>query len=368
LDSNFQKYTVKTIRYKLYNIAGKVISHARDTILKVHNLIVMDSKKMSFYEFRGVENIKDYRMEGSIITGVIVIFAIVIIVKGVKVVSQADMVVIERLGKFHNVLKGGLNFIVPIVDNPVNRLTTKEQMIDIPKQSVITKDNVNISIDGIVFCSVEDAKEATYNVVDFKKAISNLAMTTLRSEIGSMQLDDTLSNRDTLNTKLQAALGDASVNWGVKITRVEISDIAVPKEIEVAMNMQMQAEREKRAKETTAEADKNAQILNAEGFKQEEILKAEAIMKMADALKYEQIAIAEGQKDSMTLINESMKENKEASEYLLAKDRIKAFEKLAASDSANKVILPYNVTEMIGSMSVVGDALFKGLGDGKLNS
>jgi len=227
---------------------------------------------------------------------------------------------------------------------------------------------VNISIDGIVFCSVEDAKEATYNVVDFKKAISNLAMTTLRSEIGSMQLDDTLSNRDTLNTKLQAALGDASVNWGVKITRVEISDIAVPKEIEVAMNMQMQAEREKRAKETTAEADKNAQILNAEGFKQEEILKAEAIMKMADALKYEQIAIAEGQKDSMTLINESMKENKEASEYLLAKDRIKAFEKLAASDSANKVILPYNVTEMIGSMSVVGDALFKGLGDGKLNS
>lgn len=304
-------------------------------------------------------------MEGLIVTGAIILFAGVIIAKGIRIVSQADMLVIERLGKFHQVLKGGLNFIIPIVDNPVNELTTKEQMIDIPKQSVITKDNVNISIDGIVFCAVEDAKQATYNVVDFKKAISNLAMTTLRSEIGSMQLDDSLSNRDTLNAKLQTALGEASANWGVKITRVEISDIAVPKEIEIAMNMQMQAEREKRAKETTAEADKAAQILNAEGFKQEEILKAEAIMKMADAKKYEQVAIAEGQKDAMSLINESMKDNKEASEYLLAKDRIKAFEKLAASDSANKVILPYNVTEMIGSMSVMGDAVFRGLTEGK---
>ncbi|CAI6148746.1 MAG: Protein QmcA [uncultured Sulfurimonas sp.] len=304
-------------------------------------------------------------METLIITFVIIVFAIVILVKGIRIVSQADMLVVERLGKFHRVLRGGLNFIIPIIDSPVNKLTTKEQMIDIPKQFVITKDNVNISIDGIVFCSVENAKEATYNVVDFKNAISNLAMTTLRSEIGSMELDATLSNRDTLNSKLQTALGEASLNWGVKITRVEISDIAVPREIELAMNLQMQAEREKRAKETTAQADKVAQILNAEGFKQEEILKAEAIERMADAKKYEQEKIAEGQKNAMDMINESMKENKEASEFLLAKDRIKAFEKLAASDSANKVILPYNVTEMIGSMSVVGDALFKGLASGK---
>ena len=307
-------------------------------------------------------------MEGLIITGVIIAFAIVILSKGIRIISQADMMVIERLGKFHTVLRGGLNFIIPIIDAPVNHLTTKEQMIDIPKQSVITKDNVNISIDGIVFCAVEDAKEATYNVEDFKKAISNLAMTTLRSEIGSMQLDDTLSNRDTLNIKLQTALGEASTNWGVKITRVEISDIAVPKEIEKAMNLQMQAEREKRAKETTAQADKQAQILNAEGFRQEEFLKAEAIERMADAKKYEEIAIADGQSKAMNTINEAMKENKEASEFLLAKDRIKAFEKLAGSDSANKVILPYNVIDMIGSMSVMGDALFKGLENGKPNS
>lgn len=301
-------------------------------------------------------------MEGLVLTGVILLFAAVIIYKGVKVVSQADMIVVERLGKFHQVLKGGLNFIIPIIDSPVNQLTTKEQMIDIPKQSVITKDNVNISIDGIVFCAVEDAREATYNVMDFKKAISNLAMTTLRSEIGSMQLDDTLSNRDSLNTKLQTALGEASLNWGVKITRVEISDIEVPKEIEHAMNLQMTAEREKRAKETTAEADKNAQILNAEGFKQEEYLKAEAIERMADAQKYEEIAIANGKKQAMELINEGMRENKDASGFLLAERSIDAFKELAHSDSANKIILPAEIMGAIGSVSVMGESFFKGLG------
>jgi len=185
-------------------------------------------------------------------------------------------------------------------------------------------------------------------------------MTTLRSEIGSMELDSTLSNRDTLNAQLQTALGDASLNWGVKITRVEISDISVPKEIERAMNMQMEAEREKRAIETKAEADKSAQIRAAEAYKQEQVLKAEAIERMADASKYEQEKVAEGQQNAMIAINESMAQNKDAAQFLLAKDRIAAFEKLAGSDSANKVILPYEVTQMIGSMDVLSDVLFKG--------
>lgn len=302
-------------------------------------------------------------MEGYVLTGAIVLFAIVILFQGIRIVSQADMMVVERLGKFNRVLKGGLNIIIPIVDKPVNTLSTKEQMINIPQQSVITKDNVNITIDGIVFCAVEDAREATYNVVNFKKAISNLAMTTLRSEIGSMELDGTLSNRDTLNSQLQTALGDAASNWGIKITRVEISDISVPKEIEKAMNLQMEAEREKRAKETTAEADKIVQVKAAEAFKQEEILKAEAIMKMADALKYKEIAKAKGQSEAMATINEAMEKNGKAAEFLLAKDRIEAFKGLASSKSANKVVLPYNVTEMIGSMSIIGDAFLGGLGN-----
>ena len=297
-----------------------------------------------------------------------IIFALIIIGKGIKIVPQSDIYVIERLGKYNRVLHGGLNFIIPVVDSVRTELTTREQMVDIPKQSVITRDNVNISIDGIVFCTVEDGKEATYNVVDFKRAISNLAMTTLRSEIGSMELDDTLSNRETLNARLQTALGQAAQNWGVNVTRVEISDISVPSEIEKAMNMQMEAEREKRAIQTKAEADKEAQIREAEAFKQSEVLKAEAIERMADAKKYEQEKVAIGQQNAMNTINEAMNKNEKAAEFLLAKDRIVAFKALAESNSNDKMILPYDVAQMVGSMSVAGDAFFKGVSNDRTNT
>jgi len=307
-------------------------------------------------------------METLSIVGAIIIFALVIVAKGIKVVSQANKVVIERLGRYHRTLTGGLNFIIPIVDTVRATLTLQEQTIDIPSQSVITKDNVNITIDGIVFCKVQDAEMATYNVMDFKDSISKLAQTTLRSEIGGMELDQSLSERETLNIKLQKALGDATQNWGIKITRVEISDISVPKEIERAMNMQMEAEREKRAIETKAIADKNAQIQEAEAYKETERLKAEAIERTADAMKYEKEQIAKGEQNAMDMINEAMTKNKEASEFLLAKDRISAFAKLAASDSNNKMILPYDVTQIIGSMSVAGEAFFKGFGNEKTSS
>ncbi|PLY05281.1 MAG: paraslipin [Arcobacter sp.] len=283
----------------------------------------------------------------------IIIFAIIIIGKGVRIVPQSELYLVERLGKYNTVLHGGFHVIIPVVDTIRAKLTSREQLIDIEKQSVITRDNVNISIDGIVFCKVDDAQEATYNVVDFKNAIANLAMTTLRSEIGGMDLDDTLSNRETLNAKLQNELGSAAANWGIKVTRVEISDISVPAEIERAMNMQMEAEREKRAIETKARADKEAVIRKAEGFKQEEILKAEAIERMADAKRYEQEQIAAGQKEAMVLINESMAQNEKAAEFLLAKDRIAAFKALAESSSNDKMILPYDVAQMIGSTSVL---------------
>ncbi|QKJ23205.1 SPFH domain-containing protein [Poseidonibacter lekithochrous] len=298
----------------------------------------------------------------------IIIFVLIIIAKGVRIVPQSDLFVIERLGKFNKILHGGFHVIIPIVDSVRTRLTSREQLVDIEKQSVITKDNVNISIDGIVFCKVEDAKEATYNVVDFKNAIANLAMTTLRSEIGGMDLDDTLSNRESLNAKLQSELGSAAANWGIKVTRVEISDISVPAEIERAMNMQMEAEREKRAIETKARADKEAVIRSAEAFKQEEVLKAEAIERMADAKRYEQEQIAAGQKQAMVFINESMEQNKMAAEFLLAKDRVAAFKALAESPSNDKMILPYDVTQMIGSTSVLGDAFFKGVSNGSANN
>jgi regulator of protease activity HflC (stomatin/prohibitin superfamily) len=308
-------------------------------------------------------------METSIIFAVaIIFFVLIIIVKGVKIVPQSDLYVIERLGKFNKELHGGFHLIIPVVDKVRAILTSREQLVDINKQSVITKDNVNISIDGIVFCKVDDAMEATYNVVDFKDAIANLAMTTLRSEIGAMVLDDTLSNRETLNVKLQNELGAAAANWGIKVTRVEIADISVPPSIEKAMNMQMEAEREKRAIQTRAEADKESVIRKAEGFKQEEILKAEAIERMADARRYEQEQMAAGQQEAMRLINISMMENEKAAEFLLAKDRITAFKALAQSGSTDKMILPYDVTQMIGSTSVLGDAFFKGASNANSNN
>ncbi|WP_245600573.1 SPFH domain-containing protein [Sulfurospirillum arcachonense] len=295
-------------------------------------------------------------IDTSMIIPIAIILALVIIIyKGVKIVSQADAWIIERLGKYHKTLEGGFHLIIPILDSVRAVLTKQEQIINIPGQSVITKDNVNISVDGIVFIQVETAKEAVYGVVDYKQAIANLATTSLRAEIGQLALDETLSSRDTLNKRILLALDEATQKWGVKTMRVELRDISVPQEIEEAMNMQMKAEREKRAIELTAIANKEAVIRNAEGLKQQTVLEAEAIERMAEAKKYEQIALAEGQKEAMDMINEAITKNSSSAEYLLTKDRIAAFNELAKSDSKDKVIVPYEATELIGSLSMVSE-------------
>ena len=288
---------------------------------------------------------------------VVLAFAVLFLKSGIKIISQSDIYIVERLGKFHKVLDGGFHIIIPLVDQIRAQITVREQLVDISKQQVITKDNVNISVDGIVFLKVVDGKMALYNVDSYKRAIANLAMTTLRGEIGAMNLDDTLSSRDRLNSALQRALGDAADNWGVKIMRVEISEISVPHGIEEAMNLQMKAEREKRAIELKAQAEKEALIRNAEALKQEKVLQAEAIERMADAKKYEQIALATAQKEAMDMINESMAQNAKAAEFLLARDRVGAFNELAKNGSKDKILVPYEATELIGSLSGLKDFL-----------
>ena len=288
---------------------------------------------------------------------VVLAFAVLFLKAGIKIISQSDIYIVERLGKFHKVLDGGFHIIIPFVDQIRAVITVREQLVDITKQQVITKDNVNISVDGIVFLKVVDGKMALYNVDSYKRAIANLAMTTLRGEIGAMNLDDTLSSRDRLNSALQRALGDAADNWGVKIMRVEISESSVPQGIEEAMNLQMKAEREKRAIELKAQAEKEALIRNAEALKQEKVLQAEAIERMADAKKYEQIALATAQKEAMDMINESMAQNAKAAEFLLARDRVGAFNELAKNGSKDKILVPYEATELIGSLSVLKDFL-----------
>lgn len=299
-------------------------------------------------------------MEGFVTTVIVFCVLIAAILKmGVKIVSQSEILIIERLGRFHKVLDGGFHIIVPFFDAVRAKMSVREQLVDISKQQVITKDNVNISVDGIVFLKVIDGKMALYNVEDYRRAISNLAMTTLRSAIGEMSLDSTLSSRDQLNSKLQIALGDAADNWGVKIMRVEISEISVPHGIEEAMNMQMKAEREKRAIELKAEAEKAALIRNAEALKQEKVLEAEAIERMADAKKYEQIALAQGQKDAMDSINLAMSASSFAAEYLLAQGRVNAFSELSKNQSKDKILIPYETSELIGSLSVLKEFLSK---------
>ncbi|GAB0172856.1 SPFH domain-containing protein [Helicobacter trogontum] len=273
----------------------------------------------------------------------------------IKIVSQSDIMIIERLGKFNKEIGGGFHVIIPFLDIPRAVITIREQLINIERQQVITKDNVNISVDGIVYLKVTNGKMALYNVEDYKKAISNLAMTTLRGEIGGMNLDDTLSSRDRLNGALQITLGGAADNWGVKIMRVEISEISVPLGIEEAMNLQMKAEREKRAIELNAEAKKVAMIRNAEAQKQEQVLIAEAIERMADAKRYEQIAIAQGQKEAMENINKAMQESPLAAEFLLAKDRVEAFNEFAKSASKDKILVPYESADLIGAISILKD-------------
>ena len=221
----------------------------------------------------------------SVVSIAIIIAVLIIIIKGIKIVPQSRAYVIERLGKYNRTIEGGFHVIIPIVDSVAMAVTKQEQIIDIPQQSVITKDNVNISVDGLVFIQVENAKMAAYGVVDFKRAIANLATTSLRAEIGQLALDETLSSRDTLNRSILMALDQASQKWGIKTMRVELRDISVPMEIEEAMNLQMKAEREKRAIELTATANKEATIREAEGQRQKAFLEAEAIERMADASK-----------------------------------------------------------------------------------
>ncbi|WP_294945861.1 SPFH domain-containing protein [Sulfurivirga sp.] len=292
-------------------------------------------------------------MDFSLFSIVLLGALVIIVFAGVKIVPQAEVWVIERLGRYHRTLHGGLNFIVPFIDRVRAQFNTQEQVIDIPPQDVITKDNVSVTINGLVFMRIIDAKKATYEILDLKLAIAQLAQTTLRAEIGKLELDETLSSREQLNAALLSALDAASENWGAKVTRVEISDIEVPNEIKHAMELQLKAERQRRATETEAEGLKNATIAEAEGQRQKAFKEAEAIERMADAKRYEQEQIAEGERKAMELIASAMRQDPRAAEFLLAQDRIQAFARLAESDSSNKIVVPYEATQLAGAMTLI---------------
>ena len=296
-------------------------------------------------------------MDFLIFVGILSAFIGAYLLMAIRVVPQSDQWVIERLGKYHRTIEGGLNFIIPFVDRQRSRFTTQEQIVDVARQSVITKDNVSINIDAVVFIRINNARQATYEIENLKLAIAQLAQTTLRAEIGLLELDQTLSSRAELNAALLTSLDSASATWGAKVTRVEVADISVPQAVQSAMELQMEAERRRRATETEAEGDKNALIAQAEGERQQAFKQAEAVERMADAIRYEKEQHAIGEQKAMELINIAMAENSHAAEFLLAKDRIKAFSGIAKSESANKVIVPIETAEMVGSLTALTSLL-----------
>lgn len=299
---------------------------------------------------------------------IIVIIIAVILISGIKIVPQAQVYVVERLGAFSGALHTGPHYVIPILDKVVKKVSIKEQVVDFKPQPVITKDNVTMQIDTVVFFTVTDAKLYTYGVERPLSAIENLSATTLRNIIGDMELDATLTSRDVINTKITAILDQATDRWGIKVNRVELKNIIPPREIQDAMEKQMKAERERREKILQAEGEKKSQVLVAEGEKESKILRAEAekqaailqaeaekqaMILRADAVRQQKILEAEGEAESIRNVQEALAETiiklNEAnpSQNVIAIKSLEAFQK-AADGKATKIIIPSEIQSLAG--------------------
>ena len=292
---------------------------------------------------------------------VLVLF-LVVLVSCVKVVPQANAYVIERLGAYQDVWYVGLKMKLPFVDRIARRVNLKEQVADFPPQPVITKDNVTMRIDTVVFYQITDPKAFTYGVENPMLAIENLTATTLRNIIGDLELDETLTSRETINTKMRSTLDVATDPWGIKVNRVELKNIIPPAEIQNAMEKQMKAERERREAVTRAEGDKKARILEAEGNKESAILNAEAekqaMILHADAHKQKMILEAEGQAAAILKVQQAkadgirMLKEAGADTAVLQMKSLEAFEK-AADGKATKIIIPSDIQGLAGSVTAI---------------
>ena len=293
---------------------------------------------------------------------ILLIFILVIAFKSIKVVKQAEVYIIERLGKFHKIADAGLTIIVPFFDHVRSVVSLKQQTMDIPPQGVITKDNVTITIDTVVFYQITDPAKAVYEIQSLKKGIEYLAITTIRDIVGKMDLDETFSSRDGINQKLRVILDEATDRWGCKIDRVEIKDINPPADIRDAMEKQMNAERNKRAMILQAEAERQSAITIAEGRKEAAILDAEAekesrIRKAAgEAAAIERVAEAKAKEVQM--VYEAIKKAN-PDEKLVQLKSLEALEEVAKGE-ANKVFIPFEATAALSSLGAVKEILTDG--------
>ena len=315
-----------------------------------------------------------------ILTGLILLFTALIIIKGIRIVKQSETIVIERLGKYHKILEAGINVIIPIIDQPRavqwryvtddlhgnkyvvsklrDRVDLRETVFDFPKQSVITKDNVVTEINALIYFQIVDPIKSIYEINNLPNAIEKLTQTTLRNVIGELELDSCLTSRDTINNKLRLILDDATNKWGVKVNRVELQDINPPQDIKEAMEKQMRAERNRRAQIIEAEGTKRAAILEAEGQKGADINEAEG-QKRAKILQAEgeaeaRIKVASAEAEAIRTIAEAVANTKaDPAQYLIAIKYIDTLEQILREGAAGQktVFMPY---EASGLMSSVG--------------
>ncbi len=306
---------------------------------------------------------------------VLLLLALLIIKKTLVIIPQSETRIIERLGKYHATLSPGINFIIPFIDQPKSMIamhrgryvaTTdidlREQVYDFDKQNVITKDNVQTQINALLYFQIVDPFKAVYDINNLPNAIEKLTQTTLRNIIGELELDQTLTSRDTINTKLRAVLDDATNKWGIKVNRVELQDITPPESVLQAMEKQMQAERNKRATILTSEGEKQAVILKSEADKTAVINRAEANKQQkilqAEGEAQARIRKAEAEAVAIQKIADALGDRTNPANYLLAQKYIQMMQELAEGDKTKTVYLPYEATNLMGSIGGIKE-MFK---------
>ena len=290
-------------------------------------------------------------MVGLIILGAVILILLILVIRNIQIVPQAHAYVIERLGAYSTTWDTGLHIKVPFIDRVSKKVSLKEQVVDFPPQPVITRDNVTMQIDTVVYFEITDPKLYTYGVERPLSAIENLTATTLRNIIGDLELDNTLTSRDTINDKIRIILDEATDAWGIWVIRVELKNILPPREIQDAMEKQMKAERERRARILDAEGEKRSQILVAEGLKESAILKA-------DAVKEQKIREAQGEAEAILTVQKANADALKMLNEAAPNDRViqlkslEAFER-AADGQATKIIIPSDIQSLAGSVTAV---------------